>query len=277
MSNLVLYSIPIFLLSMALELAWTRRHPDARGYELRDTAASLSMGLGSVLLTSLTKVALLPSWAWLHQHRVADLPATLGPWAWPLLFIMEDHCYYWFHRLHHEVRVLWSGHVVHHSSRRYNLSTALRQPWLTAITGPVFWLPLPLLGFTPLMILTAQGVSLLYQFWLHTEAVPKLGVVEAVFNTPSHHRVHHGKNPRYLDKNHGGILIIWDRLFGTFEPEGEPVTYGITKDIDTYNPVLIATHDLVDLAHDVANAGSPRRVVKAIIGRPGSLQSERAS
>lgn len=270
MSNLVLYSIPIFLLLIALELWWARRTPSAIGYELADTAASLSMGLGNVFLAAAAKLAIVPLWLVLYDHRFVDLPAALGAWSFLVLFFAEDLCYYWFHRAHHEVRLFWAAHVVHHSSRHYNLSTALRQPWLTPLTGVVFWLPLPLLGFPPLMILTAQAWSLLYQFWLHTEAVRTLGPLEWVLNTPSHHRVHHGKDPQYLDKNHGGILILWDRLFGTFAQEKERVTYGITKDLDTFHPLRIASHDVVQMARDVASAGSWRRRLQAIFGRPGA-------
>lgn len=273
MSNLVLYSIPAFLLLIALELAWARRHPTAVGYELRDTAASLTMGLANVVLSAATKLATIPLWAWLYQFRLVDVPLALGPWSWGVLLVAEDLCYYWFHRAHHEVRVLWAVHVVHHSSQHYNLSTALRQPVLTPLTAPWFWLPLPLLGFPPAMILTAQAVSLLYQFWLHTEAVPKLGALEWIFNTPSHHRVHHGKDPQYLDRNHGGIFILWDRWFGTFALERERVTYGLTQDLHTFHPWRIAVHDLADMSRDVATSRSLRDVLRAVFGRPGATKA----
>jgi sterol desaturase/sphingolipid hydroxylase (fatty acid hydroxylase superfamily) len=270
MSNLVLYSIPAFLLLIAVELLWTRRHPEARGYERKDTAASLAMGLGNVAISALAALPRIPVFAWLYQHRLADLGAS--PWSWGVLLFAEDLCYYWFHRLHHEVRILWAAHVSHHSSRYYNLSTALRQPWLTPFTGPLFWAPLPLLGFSPAMVLTAQAWSLLYQFWIHTEAVGTLGPLEWALNTPSHHRVHHGKDPQYLDKNHGGIFIIWDRLFGTFALERERVTFGLTTDIHTFHPVKIAAHELVAIGADVAAATSVSRALSAVFGRPGSYQ-----
>jgi sterol desaturase/sphingolipid hydroxylase (fatty acid hydroxylase superfamily) len=252
-SNLVLYAIPAFIVSVLLELAWARRHPEVKGYERRDTYASLSMGLLNVAVNAGTKFLSIPFFAWLYEHRFADV-TELGAWAWVILFFAEDCCYYWFHRLHHEVRFLWAAHVNHHSSQHFNLSTALRQPLLTPFTGPIFWAPLPLVGFPPWMVLTAQAWSLLYQFGLHTEAVRRLGPLEWIFNTPSHHRVHHGKNVPYLDKNHAGILIIWDRMFGTFAPEDEKVVYGLTTDIRTFNPLRIGFHEVAAVARDVARA-----------------------
>ena len=186
-----------------------------------------------------------------------------------MLLFAEDLCYYWFHRIHHEVRFLWAAHVNHHSSQHYNLSTALRQPLLTPLTGPIFWAPLALLGFPPWMILTAQAWSLLYQFWLHTEAVDRLGPLEWILNTPSHHRVHHGKNVPYLDKNHGGIFIIWDRLFGTFAPEDERVVYGLTKDITTFNPLRIGFHEVAAIARDVARAPTLGAKLGYVVRPPG--------
>jgi sterol desaturase/sphingolipid hydroxylase (fatty acid hydroxylase superfamily) len=186
-----------------------------------------------------------------------------------VLFFAEDCAYYWFHRLHHEVRVLWAAHVNHHSSQHYNLSTALRQPLLTPFTGPWFWMPLPLIGFPPWMVLTAQAWSLLYQFWLHTEVIDRLGPLEWVLNTPSHHRVHHGSNVRYLDKNHGGILIIWDRLFGTFAKETERVVYGLTTNIETYNPLRIGFHEIASISRDVAGAPTVKAKLGYLFAPPG--------
>jgi sterol desaturase/sphingolipid hydroxylase (fatty acid hydroxylase superfamily) len=251
-SNLVLYSIPLFILAMILEGTWTRRRATTLGYEKRDTAASLTMGLLSVLVAGFAKLYALSLFAVLYEHRVADLGTAW--WAWLVLLLAEDLCYYWFHRVHHEVRLFWGFHVNHHSSRYFNLSTALRQPLLTPLTGPMFWAPLPLLGFPPWMVLTAQAWSLLYQFWLHTEVIDRLGPLEWFMNTPSHHRVHHGKNLAYLDKNHAGIFILWDRLFGTFAPEADPVSYGLTKDIQTFNPLRIAFHELAAIGRDIRKA-----------------------
>jgi sterol desaturase/sphingolipid hydroxylase (fatty acid hydroxylase superfamily) len=268
-SNLVLYSIPAFVALLLLELAWARRHPEFKGYEPRDTFASLSLGLINVGISAGTKLLSIPFFGYLYEHRVVDLVALTGAWSWLILLFAEDCCYYWFHRVHHEVRIFWAAHVNHHSSQHYNLSTALRQPLLTPFTGPMFWAPLPLLGFPPWMVLTAQAWSLLYQFWLHTEAIDRLGVLEHFMNTPSHHRVHHGKNVPYLDRNHGGIFIIWDRLFGTFACEREPVRYGLTKDITTFNPLRIGFHEFAAIGRDVARAPTLLAKLGYLFAPPG--------
>ena len=242
MSNLLVYSIPGFLTLLLLEVLWTRKRlregaTGMRGYEKRDTFASLAMGVGNVAISAFTTLGAIALWSWGYQHRVLSLGQPLLWWSWIVLFFAEDLCYYWFHRMHHQVRLLWAAHVNHHSSQYFNLSTALRQPWFTPITGPMFWLPLALLGYQPAMILTAQAVSLIYQFWIHTETVRKLPrPLEWLLNTPSHHRVHHGKNVAYLDRNHGGVLIIWDRLFGTFARErardGRELVHGDTQRVE---------------------------------------------
>ena len=268
-SNLVLYAIPAFVALMLLEIGWALRHPGVRGYERRDTLASLAMGILNVIISGVAKFASIPLFALAYEHRLVDVVAATGAAAWLVLLVAEDFCYYWFHRAHHEVRLLWAAHVNHHSSQHYNLSTALRQAVLTPVTGPVFWVPLALIGFPPVMILTAQAWSLLYQFWIHTEAIDRLGPLEEVLNTPSHHRVHHGKNVRYLDKNHGGILIVWDRLFGTFAREQEPVVYGLTTDLQTYHPVRIAFHELAAIARDVMRAPTLRARLGYLFAPPG--------
>lgn len=270
MSNLVLYSIPAFIVLIVLEAMWTRRtRQDVRGYETKDTFASLSMGVINVGVAAGAKLLSIPFFALLYQYRFVDVVAATGAWSWLVLFVAEDFCYYWFHRSHHEVRALWAVHVNHHSSQHYNLSTALRQAVLTPITGPIFWAPLALVGFPPVMILTAQAWSLLYQFWLHTEAIKSLGPLEKILNTPSHHRVHHGANVEYLDKNHAGILIIWDKLFGTFEPERKRVEYGLTKNIHTFNPLKIGFHEVGAIARDVARAPTLRAKLGYIFCPPG--------
>ena len=270
MSHLVLYAIPAFILAMIVEGLWAVRHPQARGYEKRDTATSLTMGLANVAINAGTTLAItLPLYTLAYDHRLAHLGRPNAWWSWLVLLFAEDCCYYWFHRIHHEVRVLWAAHVIHHSSQHYNLSTALRQPILTPVTGPIFWVPLGLLGFSPAMVLLAQAWSLLYQFGLHTEAIGRLGPLEWLLNTPSHHRVHHGKNVAYLDRNHAGIFIVWDRLFGTFAPEREPVVFGLTKDIHTFHPVRVGTHELVAIAADVRRAPGLGAKLGYIFAPPG--------
>jgi sterol desaturase/sphingolipid hydroxylase (fatty acid hydroxylase superfamily) len=199
-------------------------------------------------------------------------PLRLDPgdwWVWVLLFFADDLAYYAFHRVSHECRVFWASHVVHHSSQHYNLSTALRQTWVPMTYLP-FWLPLPLLGFEPWMVLLAQSWSLIYQFGLHTERIGKLPRrIEAVLNTPSHHRVHHGANEQYLDRNYGGILIVWDRLFRSFEPEGDRVQYGLTTNIETFNPVRVAFHEYAALARDLRATRSWRARWNVLLRGPG--------
>jgi len=230
------------------------------------------MGVGNVIISAFTTLGAVALWSWGYQHRLLELGQPAHGWSWLVLFFAEDLCYYWFHRSHHGVRLLWAAHVNHHTSQYFNLSTALRQPWFTPITGPIFWLPLALLGYPPPMILTAEAISLIYQFWIHTETVKRLPrPLEWLLNTPSHHRVHHGKNVAYLDRNHAGVLIIWDRLFGTFaaEDEREPVRYGITHDLATFNPLRIAVHELVSIARDVKRASSVRTAFGYLLAPPG--------
>jgi sterol desaturase/sphingolipid hydroxylase (fatty acid hydroxylase superfamily) len=266
----VLYAVPAFLLLIVLEALSFRFLPDdeERGYEARDTATSLSMGVGSQVIGVPWKLVTAVAYAGLYVLS----PIKLSPshwWVWVLLFFADDLAYYWFHRLHHEVRVLWAGHVVHHSSQFFNLSTALRQSW-TPMTSLPFWLPLALLGLPPWMIFLQQSISLAYQFFLHTERVDRMWrPIEWIFNTPSHHRVHHGSNDPYLDRNYGGILIVWDRLFRSFEPEGEPVSYGLTKNIETFNPLKVATHEYAAIWRDVRGARRWRHRAGYVFGHPG--------
>ncbi|SCG36920.1 sterol desaturase family protein [Micromonospora humi] len=266
----VLYAVPAFLLLIVIEAVSYRFLPDddERGYELRDTTTSLSMGLGSQVIGFPWKLLTVGLYAALWTVA----PVHLSPgdwWTWVIVFFADDLAYYWFHRSHHEVRVLWASHVVHHSSVHYNLSTALRQSW-TPMTSLPFWLPLALLGIPPWMIFLQQSISLLYQFFLHTERIGKLPrPIEWVFNTPSHHRVHHGSNTEYLDRNYGGILIVWDRLFGSFAPERAPVRYGLTRNIQTYNPLRVATHEFAAIASDVRRATCWRHRLGYLLGRPG--------
>jgi sterol desaturase/sphingolipid hydroxylase (fatty acid hydroxylase superfamily) len=269
MQDLTLYAVPAFVALMLAEaaIAARERGRKTRGYEPRDTAASLVMGTGNRIITIVAHGLIVGLLFWLYEHRVLTLGSAW--WVWALLFVAEDFTYYCFHRASHEVRFLWAAHENHHSSERYNLSTALRQSWTTPFTELLFYWPLPLLGFHPAMLLTQKAISLLYQFWIHTEYIQRLGRMEWLFNTPSHHRVHHGTNVEYLDRNHGGILILWDRLFGTFEPERARVRYGLTKRLESFNPITIAFHEWVALARDVRRAHTWRARVGYIFAPPG--------
>jgi len=260
------YAIPFFLAALALEAFVARRRGRAIA-EGSDTAASLALGVGSLFVGAAWGVVAYAVYAALHAHRLFDFGAGWGSFA--LALVADDFAYYWFHRAHHEVRLFWASHVPHHSSQRYNYATALRQSW-TPMTMLPFVAPLAWLGFDPLLLVSVHGVNLIYQFWIHTELIDRCPAwFEAVFNTPSHHRVHHGSNPRYLDRNYAGILILWDRLFGSFEPEGEPARFGLTKNISTHNPLRIAFQEFVDVARDARRAGSLTACLGHLFAPPG--------
>jgi sterol desaturase/sphingolipid hydroxylase (fatty acid hydroxylase superfamily) len=256
--NIIHFAIPFFILAMLLELyVTTKQH--IKTYETKDAFSSIAMGIGNVLIGLLSKVLVLTAFYFIYENfRLFTIPVVW--WSFILIFFADDFSYYWFHRISHECRIFWASHVVHHSSQNYNLSTALRQTWSGSFYSFIFWIWLPLVGFHPGMILLQMSISLLYQFWIHTEAIDKMPRwFEAVFNTPSHHRVHHGSNPLYLDRNHAGILIIWDKLFGTFQPEikEEKVVYGLTSNINTYNPIKIAFHEWIAMFKDTFTGSKP--------------------
>ncbi|SIO14438.1 Sterol desaturase/sphingolipid hydroxylase, fatty acid hydroxylase superfamily [Parasphingorhabdus marina DSM 22363] len=247
-----LYAIPFFVLTVAIGFITSMRHKDGR-YDVRDMVTSLTLGTGSVFAGILTGGLALAVIYWVYQFRLFDVPFTW--WAWILAFFVDDFFYYVFHRAAHRIRWVWAAHVNHHSSQYYNLSTALRQPWTStfALTW-IFSLPMFLIGFHPAMIAFVGGINLLYQYWIHTEAIDRMPRwFEAVMNTPSHHRVHHATNPRYLDKNYAGILIIWDKMFGTFEAErdDEQIKYGIIKNLENNNIIWAAFHEWVGMAKDL--------------------------
>src|SRR3954454_7374095 len=259
MAEVLYYAFPYFVLLLVVEfLSFKHLESDGMiGYDLEDSRTSITMGIGNVIINVGWKFAVLALYAVLYELAPWHLP-TDAWWVWVALFFADDLSYYWFHRVSHESRVFWASHVVHHSSRHYNLSTALRQTWVPMTYFP-FWLWMPLAGFPVWMVLLAQSWSLIYQFWIHTERVRRLPRwFEFLFNTPSHHRVHHGVNDAYLDKNYGGILIGWDRLFGTFTSEGVRVRYGLTKNVGSYNPVRVAFHEYVAMWDDLRAARGAR-------------------
>jgi sterol desaturase/sphingolipid hydroxylase (fatty acid hydroxylase superfamily) len=268
MDALIVWAIPIFALSMIVEFA-IARHRHHETYEKRDAFASIAMGIGSTIVGVPFRIGFLWILSVLYQYRFWTLPSAV--WPFVVLLFAEDFCYYWAHRTSHEVRLFWAAHVSHHSSQHYNLSTAVRQSWTQPYMLWIFWLPLPLLGFRPEHILLQQAISLIYQFFIHTQEVGKLGPLEWVFNTPSHHRVHHATNVRYLDKNHAGIFIIWDRLFGSFaeEREDDVPVYGLTKNIHTFHPLRIAAHEWQALWHDVKRAPGLHNKLRYVFSPPG--------
>jgi len=250
------YAIPVFVALILAEVLWSRRKAGGQAYETRDTALSLAIGLGSTVAGALSAgvvAALLVA-----AHMLAPWKIGWAWWAWPLCFVLDDLAYYVFHRSAHRVRWFWASHVNHHSSQHYNLSTALRQSWTGFVAlSFVFRLPLALAGFEPGMILVCGAFNLIYQFWLHTEVIGRLPRwIEAVMNTPSHHRVHHAINPRYLDRNYAGTFIVWDRLFGTFTPEDDAdrIRYGIVHQLGHFHLLRAVFHEWAAIARDVRAA-----------------------
>ncbi|WP_316013698.1 sterol desaturase family protein [Roseobacter sp. HKCCA0434] len=253
--DVVMLAIPAFIVLMVMEIAIVRWRAGSGRYETRDTLTSLLMGAGNVVSGLLLGFVAYTLYYWAWDYRIWDLGT-----AWyvvVLCFVLDDLRYYWVHRIGHTSRWVWASHVNHHSSQHYNLSTALRQSWTGELTGMmILQLPLIFLGFHPLMVLFVAGINLVYQFWIHTEVIGKLPrPIEWIFNTPSHHRVHHGRNAQYLDANYAGTLIVWDRLFGTFVPEGETPDYGLVHNLGTFNPLRVAFHEYVGILRDVTQPG----------------------
>jgi len=268
--NPILYAIPIFIVTMLIEagVAWWR---GVRAYDLADTITSLQFGVLSQLSGLFLKLLALGIYAYVYLHTAMFHWPLGSVVAWGLALILYDLCYYWNHRLNHEVGILWASHVVHHSSEYYNLSTALRQTSTGVLFRWVFYLPMALLGVPPLMFVTVGLIDLLYQYWVHTELVGKLGWFDRVFCSPSNHRVHHGQNDYCIDRNYGGILIIWDRLFGTFveERDGEPICYGIRKPLHSFNPIWGNLHHYADMWSEMRRVKTWRAKLDAWIAPPG--------
>jgi sterol desaturase/sphingolipid hydroxylase (fatty acid hydroxylase superfamily) len=250
-----------------------RRAGARRARQVASVGGVAAVVAGGMAITTTWASRTTPQRMW--RHRILPNTGT-GPAAMAAAIAGWDFIYYWNHRFMHESRYMWAVHVVHHSSEHYNLSTALRQPVADVLGTSVPYGLLCLAGIPPELITTARGVNLLYQFWIHTETIGRLGPPEAVLNTPSHHRVHHGSNARYIDRNHGSILIVWDRLFGTFEPEDEKVVYGLTKNIDTFNAGRIVTHEYVDMLRDVARSTSWNERLSYVLCGPGWATRHRA-
>lgn len=268
--NVSVLAAPFYLAALVFELLCIRLGRARGDYAGKDTATSLSMGAGSVLWGVVFGIGIQAVLFFAYQWRLATLPVTFATIA--LCFVLDDFRYYWTHRFGHESRWFWASHVAHHSSTYYNLGTALRQPW--TISGLfVLKIPLVLLGFHPGVVALAGGLNLIYQFWIHTEAIGKLPrAFEAVMNTPSHHRVHHATNPRYLDANYAGVFIVWDRMFGSFIPEQveDPVRYGLVHPLGSFNPLRVAYHEWGALARDVARPGlTLRERMGYAFGAPG--------
>lgn len=276
MRDPVMFAVPFFLILLSLEWFAARKlehsesgQPPAGAYRTADAWASISMGLVSMATTAVWKFVALLGYAAIYTYLA---PWHLSPahwYTWVIAIVGVDLLYYCYHRVAHRIRLIWATHQAHHSSRYFNFATALRQKWNNS--GEILmWIPMPLLGIPPWMVFASFSVSLVYQFWVHTERIDRLPrPVEFVFNTPSHHRVHHGMDPEYLDKNYGGILIIWDRLFGTFTPELFRPHYGLTKQVDTFNIAALQFHEYLAIIADVRRAENWRDRLGYVFGPPG--------
>ncbi|MDQ7070278.1 MAG: sterol desaturase family protein [Rhodobacterales bacterium] len=265
-------AVPFFIAAIVFELVWILTKKRGGRYETRDALTSLLMGAGNVVVTIVLGFVAYGFFMFLWGLTPLDLGNSVLIVA--ICFVLDDLRYYWVHRYGHRIRWVWASHVNHHSSQHYNLTTALRQTWTGTFTlMMVVRAPLILLGFHPAMVLFVGGLNLVYQFWIHTEAIDKMPRwFEAVMNTPSHHRVHHGRNPRYLDSNYAGVFIIWDKMFGTFVPEIESdrPEYGLVHNLGTFNPLRVAFHEWLGIFRDMTQSGiSLRDRVMYAIAPPG--------
>lgn len=272
--KLVMFATPFFILLLIGEYFAARKlHPNL--YEGKDLFTSIMMGVFSLFTEFIPKVVFFMIYFAIYQANVFGLNEIMvtGFWlTWVVAIIADDFSYYWFHRFNHEVRFFWAGHVPHHSSEHYNLGTALRQGVGERFHKYIYYIWIPLLGINPIIMFIAMGINLIYQYWVHTELINRLPAwYEFIFNTPSHHRVHHASQARYLDRNHAGILILWDRIFGTFseEKDFEKPKFGLTKSLGTYNLAKVATHEYAAIWKDVKRADKFSDKLKYIFYPPG--------
>lgn len=264
-------AVPAFTILILAEMIIGWKNGRAR-YEGKDTMTSMLMGLGSTVAGALSAAFFIGFSYWIWQNfAIFDLGTAL--WVFALAFVLDDLAYYWIHRMGHRMRWMWAAHVIHHSSQHYNLSTALRQTWTGAFTpGILFKLPLFLIGIEPAIVFFVAGINLIYQFWIHTEAIDKMPRwFEYLFNTPSHHRVHHANNPRYLDANYAGVFMAWDRIFGSYIPEQkeEPCRYGLVTDLGTFNPLRVAFHEWLGIFKDIWSAKRWKDRAMFLLAPPG--------
>lgn len=255
-----------FLVLIVSETLWdliTKQRGSAR-----ESLANFAIGIVNLLLER-TAYGLVFILGLFWAESLTSLTIPLTWWSWALAILVADFSYYWMHRWEHEVRILWAIHAVHHSSPEYNLTTSLRLAWIEGLVEWVFFVPMILIGFDAVQAIAALSIVVLYQTWIHTERVGKLGWLDRVFNTPSVHRVHHGSNRKYLDRNYGGVLMLWDRVFGTYQAEEEKVVYGLTEQLGTSNPLVINTHEFAQIGRDVWGAKTFGHALGYVFGRPG--------
>jgi alkylglycerol monooxygenase len=265
----VVIAIPVYFLLMAVEIIVLRFQKNP-SYRLNDAITNINCGVVSQVSGVFLKVLSIGLYTLVYE-KLALFTVPNSIWFLVLLFFLYDFCYYWAHRMSHEINLFWGGHVVHHSSEEYNLSVALRQSSTQTIWTFFFYLPLAVLGFDPISLVLVSGLNLLYQFWIHTESIGKMGFLEKFMNTPSHHRVHHGRNPKYIDKNHGGTFIIFDKWFGTFQEEEERPTYGITTPVNSWNPVWVNIAHYANMKAEIKNIKGLKDKVRYLFNKPGWL------
>ncbi|KTC93218.1 sterol desaturase family protein [Legionella cincinnatiensis] len=265
--NLTVFAAPIFLILIGIEVlvAYYRK---SNAFQFNDSINNLSSGILEEIASLPVRGLIIFSYYYLYEHHAYFHINSHSIIAWFMLWLGVDFCYYWFHRTSHRCNFFWIGHSVHHQSEYYNLTVALRQGYFQTLTSWVFYLPLALIGFPTSMFVTVSSLNTIYQFWIHTQSIKKMGWFEKIFNTPSHHRVHHGKNPQYIDKNYAGSLIIWDKLFGTFEPENTPAEYGVTEPLDSWNPFYANVKVIKDVLYYGKNLQSKLDVVRAFFMPP---------
>lgn len=267
--NYIALAVPVFFLLIGIELL-VGKLKKTKLYRFNDAVTNISCGIGQQVFGVFIKTLLLLAYVWIYEHYKFMEFSPSKWWTWAILFLGVDFFYYWFHRYAHEISIMWGGHIVHHQSEEYNLSVALRQGAFQALFSWVFYLPLAFFGFDPITFVVVNQFQTLYQFWIHTRAIDKLPRwFEFIFNTPSHHRVHHGVNPKYIDRNHGGTLIIWDRMFGTFQAEEEEVVYGITKPLSSWNPVWANLDYFRDVFRLMRQCRNPLDKLRVLFKGPG--------
>lgn len=266
--NYIAYAVPAFFVLIAVELFVLWRRERLSWFRFDDAITNLSCGIGQQVLGVLLKAGLVAVYAFVHAHGLRLLPED-SIWTWVAAFLGVDFAYYWWHRASHRVNFLWAIHAVHHQSEEYNLSVALRQAWFSSITAMAFYLPLAALGVPPLPFAAMLAFTTLYQFWIHTRVLPRLGPFEWVFNAPSHHRVHHACNPKYLDRNYAATLIVWDRLFGTFKDEEDEPVYGTVTPIASWNPLWANLWYWVKTAREAARMPRLRDRLAVWFAPPG--------
>jgi sterol desaturase/sphingolipid hydroxylase (fatty acid hydroxylase superfamily) len=277
MDKILLYTIPIYLVAIIVEYFFIQKKIP-QTYQTKDTLSSIAMGSGFLILSGLSNLFVIRIFIFLNEYSFFNIPRAWSGifsgektvwWVFILLLFLDDFCYYWFHRISHKCRFFWCAHETHHSSEYYNFGTALRQSWIGSPITWIFWAPLSILGFHPEDILFQSSLNLFYQFWIHTKFTKSLGIFDYVMNTPSHHRVHHGTNIPYLDRNYAGVFIIWDRIFKTFTPETKEPRYGVLHPLNSYNPIIIGFHMIKELNHDLKRSNKWKDKIRYLFYPPG--------